>query len=71
MEKVFTSNRIPHNSGLYHEVIYYGDDVAGFVMSHPDDNNQYWWAINGGSAISRGFTSVADCKEDLFRVLGN
>lgn len=66
-EKFFTSNRIPHDSGLYHEVIYYGDDIAGYVMSA--DDGTYWWAINGGSAISRGFKTVCDCKEDLIRVL--
>lgn len=64
---MFTSTRIPHDSGLYHEVVYFNDDVAGYVMS--DDKGEYWWAINGGSAIQRGFKSVADCKEDLIRVL--
>lgn len=66
-DKFFSSNRIPHDSGLYHEVIYYGDDIVGYVMS--DDTGKYWWAINGGSAIQRGFDTVADCKEDLFRIL--
>lgn len=64
---MFTSTRIPHDSGLYHEVVYFNDDIAGYVMS--EDNGTYWWAINGGSAIHRGFKTVADCKQDLIRVL--
>ena len=67
-DKFFSSQRIPHDSGLYHEVIYYGDDVVGYVMSEPTGNT-YWWTINGGSAIQRGFETVADCKDDLIRVL--
>ena len=65
MSKFFTSNRVPHDSGMYHEEIFYGDDLVAFVRSDPS-NGTYWWSINGGSAISRGYKSVADCKENLF-----
>ena len=63
--KFFTSNRINHDCGMYHEQIFYGDDLVAFVRSDLSDGT-YWWAINGGSAISRGHKTVADCKAELF-----
>jgi hypothetical protein len=63
--KFFSSNRINHDCGMYHEQIFCGDDLVAFVRSDPSDGT-YWWAINGGSAISRGYKTVADCKAELF-----
>ena len=63
--KFFTSNRINHDCGMYHEQIFHGDDLVAFVRSDISDGT-YWWAINGGSAISRGHKTVADCKTELF-----
>ena len=63
--KFFTSNRINHDCGMYHEQVFYGDDLVAFVRSDLSDGT-YWWAINGGSAISRGHKTVADCKAELF-----
>ena len=63
--KFFSSNRINHDCGMYHEQVFYGDDLVAFVRSDLSDGT-YWWAINGGSAISRGHKTVADCKAELF-----
>ena len=68
---MFTSERIPHDSGMYHERIYKDNQCVALVRSNPEDLTEYWWLINGSSIRQRGFTSVADCKADLFRVIGN
>jgi hypothetical protein len=61
--KFFSSNRINHDCGMYHEQIFYGDDLVAFVRSDLSDGT-YWWAINGGSAISRGQKQSQTAKQN-------
>ena len=62
-QKMYTSNRIPHDCGLYHEWIYKDDKVVAKVMSEGDT---YWWILTHNHSISRGYKTVAQAKELLF-----
>lgn len=64
---MFSSVRHPHESGLYHEWIYKGDEVVAKVMSEQDGT--YWWFISSTYSISRGYKTVADAKKVLFMIL--
>ena len=64
---MYTSTRINHTSDLYHEWIYQGDRVVAKVMSEGDS---YWWIITLNNSISRGYQTVADAKDVLFKILG-
>jgi hypothetical protein len=61
---MFTSNRIPHDSGLYHEEIYFDNEVVAKVLSEEDGT--YWWIILKNCSISKGYKTVADAKKLLF-----
>lgn len=65
---MFTSERIPHDSGMYHERIYWNDELVAKVMSDPKDSS-YWWIKENNQSISRGYKTVADAKKTLFMVL--
>jgi len=62
----YASTRFNHDSGLYHEWIYQGDKVVAKVMSEDDS---YWWVIILNNSISRGYRTVADAKDVLFKTL--
>jgi hypothetical protein len=64
---MFTSNRIPHDSGMYHEHIFHDNQVVAQVLSNGDST--YWYVLSDNQAISRGYKTVADAKDMLFRVL--
>jgi len=64
---MFTSNRIPHDSGMYHEHIYHDNQVVAQVLS--DKDNTYWFVLTDNHAISRGYKTVADAKKLLFLAL--
>ena len=64
---MYTSNRIPHDSDLYHEQIFKNDQMVAQVMS--EDDGTYWWVRNKNWSISRGFKTVADAKASLFPFL--
>lgn len=63
---MFTSERIPHDSGLYHERIYWNDDVVAKVMSN-ESKGTFWYVTFG--SVKDGFKTVADTKLELFKVL--
>lgn len=63
MTALFTANRIPHHSGLYHERIYYDNQVVAQILS--DEHRGYWYVINGDK-VSDGFDSVCAAKAALF-----
>jgi hypothetical protein len=64
---MLTSNRIPHNSGLYHEQIFDNNKLVAQLLS--ESNGTYWWVITANQAISRGYQTVSDAKKILFSVL--
>lgn len=66
---MFTSNRIPHDSGMYHEHIFYDNQVVAQVLSEKDGS--YWWVLTHNHSISRGYKTVAAAKKPLFAVLSH
>jgi hypothetical protein len=67
---MYYSERIPHDSGLYHEYIYRDNEYPA-VAQILSENDSYWWIIQSNQSISRGYKSVADAKSMLFAVLDN
>jgi hypothetical protein len=63
---MYTSNRIPHYSGMYHEQIFHDNQVVAQILS--DTDTTYWYVINGQTVMA-GFPTVADTKAALFPVL--
>ena len=63
---MYSSIRVPHNSDLYHELIFKYDKVVAMVMS---EGETYWWILTHNHSISRGYKTVADAKEILFPIL--
>lgn len=61
---MFTSNRIPHDSGLYHEHIFYNDKIVAQVLSEEDGS--FWYVLTHNNSLSRGYKTVADAKKLLF-----
>jgi hypothetical protein len=60
---MYSSNRIPHHSGMYHEQIFHDNQVVAQILS--DTDTSYWYVING-QTVSAGFPTVADAKAALF-----
>ena len=60
---MYTSNRIPHYSGMYHEQIFYDNQVVAQILS--DTDSSFWYVING-QTVSAGFRTVSDAKAALF-----
>ena len=60
---MFTTNRIPHNSGMYHEQIYHHNTVVAQILS--DDAKHFWYVINGKRAVC-SFPTVSAAKASLF-----
>jgi len=60
---MYTSNRIPHHSGMYHEHIFFNDQVVAQILS--DTHKDYWFVING-NLVSAGYATVSDAKAALF-----
>lgn len=60
---MFTTNRIPHNSGMYHEQIFHHDTVVAQILS--DDTKSFWYVINGREVVSP-FPTVSAAKASLF-----
>jgi hypothetical protein len=65
---MFTSERIPHDSGLYHERIYWNDDVVAKVMSN-ESKGTFWYVTFG--LVKDGFKTIADTKQELFNHAAN
>ena len=63
---MYTSNRIPHDSGLYHEHVFHGDTVVAQILSDP--SRCYRYVING-HRVSAGYRTVGEAKAALFPVL--
>jgi len=63
---MFTSNRIPHVSGMYHEHIFHDNQVVAQVLSESD---HFWFVLTHDHSVSNGYQSVADAKQELFRRL--
>ena len=64
---MFTSNRIHHDSALYHEHIFFNDTLVAQVMS--EENGTYWFVLTRNNSLSRGYKTVADAKKLLFMSL--
>jgi hypothetical protein len=52
---------------LYHEVIHKGDIDVAKVIGYKDGT--YGYILDHNMSCSRGYKSVADCKQILFEVL--
>jgi len=62
--KMYTSNRIPHDSGLYHEQIFKDNQFVAQVLSEEDGS--FWFVLAHNHSISRGYKTVVDAKKLLF-----
>lgn len=61
---MFTSNRIPHDSGLYHEHIFHNNKIVAQLLSEEDGS--FWYVLTHNNSLSRGYKTVADAKKPLF-----
>jgi hypothetical protein len=59
-QKMYTSNRIPHTSGLYHEQIFRDNQFVAQVLS--EDDGSFWFVLAHNHSISRGYKTVAEAK---------
>jgi hypothetical protein len=60
---MITSVRIPHDSNLYHERIYEGDDCIAYILS---DYDTFCYVDNKEQFVYKGYKTVADAKDAFF-----
>ena len=61
------SSTLKTEYSLYHEVIHKGDIDVAKVIGYKDGT--YGYILDHNMSCSRGYKSVADCKQILFEVL--
>jgi hypothetical protein len=64
---LITSERIPHDCGHYHEIVYNHDKVVAYILGE-FNKGTYCFVNNEDQMCWKGYATVADAKEAFFKL---